>query len=104
METNGDVRATRVVRPASMGPWPFSHGNRRFQWMSSMFGLNASMGPWPFSHGNHTRDFLLRAKTTRLQWGHGLSAMETRGSRARHASPTGFNGAMAFQTWKRARR
>ena len=60
---------------ASMEPWHFSHGE---QADLSLFGWEerASMEPWHFSHGEGV---LLDARAPalqRLQWSHGILAME----------------------------
>ena len=61
----------------------------------------ASMGPPPFGDGNPS---LLRfgiPLVFRLQWGHRLSAMETRPCCASASLwSSGFNGATAFRRWK----
>ena len=61
----------------------------------------ASMGPPPFGDGNVTMPRPFAPSRISLQWGHRLSAMETRpdgvGRAARWA---GFNGATAFRRWK----
>ena len=62
---------------------------------------NASMGPRPFSRGNGCRTWPCLTNRWRLQWGHGLSAVEiSTMPRRRTAGATGFNGATAFQPWK----
>ncbi len=83
-----------------MGPWPFSHGY--FPAFADLLIADLpSMGPWPFSHGYYAVDNPMpielqsfngamafqpwireeRRKTMKalndLQWGHGLSAMDT---------------------------
>ena len=108
----------------SMGPPPFSDGNWLgglmvgfpgfLQWghrLSAMetrvarldnvdpVGNAPSMGPPPFSDGNGE---ILRLLYDRcLQWGHRLSAMETWLAEVSPPWPTSFNGATAFQRWKR---
>ena len=64
-------------------------------------GLAASMGPRPFSRGNRSKSAAMPSVPFKLQWGHGLSAVETN---APHGGDDrrlrGFNGATAFQPWK----
>src|SRR6266508_5061622 len=58
------------------------------------------MGPRLFSRG----DVPVRARVSapsRLQWGHGFSAVETRPAAAPRRRPWCFNGATAFQPWRR---
>ena len=64
--------------PPSMGPPPFGDGNLG-GWTSSARNSYPSMGPPPFGDGN-LRGQLDKPKERVLQWGHRLSAMETRGS------------------------
>ena len=92
----------------SMGPPPFSDGNFVDAAIADFYGRVPipSMGPPPFSDGN-TSGMSQSARRNRqmvnLQWGHRLSAMETRASGLRrHAFAAGrsFNGATAFRRWK----
>ncbi len=62
---------------ASMGPWPFSHGDKLMQAALEQQQVKASMGPWPFSHGDMATFNQKLAVVQALQWGHGLSAMVT---------------------------
>src|SRR3989339_695735 len=84
-----------------MGPRPFSRGNQPAA-LATVERLRASMGPRPFSRGNMAYPVPLCSSRLLLQWGHGLSAVETprwpalRGNRGPR-----FNGATAFQPWKR---
>ena len=114
-----------VLSP-SMGPPPFSDGNVQGGLEGDPPG-DPSMGPPPFSDGNaltNTRAYTTwsilqwghrlsametlwvaptRVTESTLQWGHRLSAMETPQSpAARWLSRCSFNGATAFQRWKRA--
>ena len=61
------------------------------------------MGPRPFSRGNYLASVNRNVLRGLLQWGHGLSAVETC-SRwpGHHGQHPGFNGATAFQPWKLA--
>ena len=113
---------------ASMGPRPFSRGNAGVQALSTQLN-RASMGPRPFSRGNESAATSDSTTAARLQWGHGLSAVEigavaagvvsarlasmgprpfSRGNgvsavAGRFPYYGGFNGATAFQPWKSAR-
>ena len=58
------------------------------------------MEPSPFSDGNDIR-CVSDYKQGRLQWSHRLSAMETDRSGRMGATAKRFNGAIAFQRWKR---
>ena len=80
METFLCQSANRQLHTPSMGPPPFSDGN-----------LSASNPPFP--------------ATPPLQWGHRLSAMETLLTPcAATMGLSPFNGATAFQRWKRGHR
>ena len=59
---------------ASMGPRPFSRGNRVLLGRAEGAGV-ASMGPRPFSRGNWPVSVRAGGQL-KLQWGHGLSAVE----------------------------
>ena len=61
---------------ASMGPRPFSRGNHPRQ-PQPRLPILASMGPRPFSRGNFYCTLQLWSSQKGLQWGHGLSAVET---------------------------
>src|SRR5579883_1001781 len=88
---------------ASMGPWPFSHGNltKRIGGSGRLSGFNGAMAfqPWKLDEA-----FKWFRRVVWLQWGHGLSAMETRRVMPRTLGKHSFNGAMAFQPWKRLHR
>ncbi len=84
----------------SMGPWPFSHGYARpGACLARRKRLQWGHGLSAMDTGQGLRRMIL---VNNLQWGHGLSAMDTalgrrRGGRRVYA----FNGAMAFQPWIR---
>ena len=60
----------------------------------------ASMGPPPFGSGNFSWRHSFSPNAT-LQWGHRLSAVETRDTRTGPDRPHWrFNGATAFRQWK----
>ena len=59
------------------------------------------MGPPPFSDGNLLYQNWDLVVLTFLQWGHRLSAMETRRTSGGTMTEPTFNGATAFQRWKR---
>ena len=91
-------------RRASMGPPPFGDGNRTGPLRLMRQARKASMGPPPFGDGNWQLNPEEHRAWLLLQWGHRLSAMETRGYRRTPvARPGSFNGATAFRRWKRAR-
>ena len=78
METGHHEGRLRTRGTASMGPPPFGDGN---YW--ELVGANpgtyvASMGPPPFGDGNLSNCGMHCSNTKVLQWGHRLSAMETR--------------------------
>ena len=113
-----------MISLASMGPRPFSRG-----YYISHPHLHkqdiASMGPRPFSRGYGSQYIALEFWWLLLQWGHGLSAVDTlvndsaqafiaRGLQWGHGLSAvdtnckdgligvcciGFNGATAFQPW-----
>ena len=60
----------------SMGPRPFGHGNLTYRPVTGA-GVPPSMGPRPFGHGNLAATSTSKPPPS-LQWGHGLSAMETK--------------------------
>ena len=90
----------QLLHRPSMGPPPFGDGNfvqgyilgRRFV---------PSMGPPPFGDGNVLELAPDRVGVDGLQWGHRLSAMETRSIRLSAVVRWAFNGATAFRRWKR---
>ena len=85
---------------ASMGPRPFSRGNKSTHLITSL-GCGTSMGPRPFSRGNPGAAQAPGLGGTTLQWGHGRSAVEIRPTAPDLAAPRrGFNGATAVQPWK----
>ena len=124
VETGGRGHRAGHTAPASMGPPPFSSGNRwtwppgwphssRFngatafqQWKRGLPhrhrpASTASMGPPPFSSGNNPFHDFYVPNTLGLQWGHRLSAVETRIVTCQNVAPFHrFNGATAFQQWK----
>ena len=61
----------------------------------------ASMGPRPFSRGNRGTPRPQVRFDLSLQWGHDLSAVETRETPTTPPTLTSFNGATTFQPWKR---
>ena len=81
-----------------MGPPPFSDGNTFREYLEATRIL-PSMGPPPFSDGNPQSRRMGRPSIS-LQWGHRLSAMETRSRLGRPPVFLTFNGATAFQRWK----
>ncbi len=124
VETQRDRVAGVEGHHASMGPRPCSRGN--FAALGELRDqFAASMGPRPCSRGN--RYWIVDAGVWgRLQWGHGLAAVETGSSvtsitfcrelqwghglaavetRIRGGEDgdarVGFNGATALQPWKR---
>ncbi len=71
--------------------------------MTTLFA--ASMGPPSFGGGNSTGTVLYLRMKLRLQWGHRLSAVETRLVPWSHRRTlTRFNGATVFRRWKRPQR
>ena len=66
------------LQPPSMGPPPFGDGNlkRRRDAPASLVG--PSMGPPPFGDGNLDSITTAFTEAVSLQWGHRLSAMETK--------------------------
>ena len=67
---------------ASMGPRPFSRGYLRPASVGDLV-LSASMGPRPFSRGYTAAALAAPAWCSELQWGHGLSAVDTQRIRCR---------------------
>ena len=59
-----------------MGPRSFDHGNTSIR-AGERIRAGASMGPRSFDHGNLPRAIIKKYGVTKLQWGHGLSTMET---------------------------
>ena len=60
------------------------------------------MGPPPFGDGNTSNPVAIGSAFVHLQWGHRLSAMETRESHNKYVhGEVAFNGATAFRRWKR---
>ena len=90
------------LEQTSMGPPPFGDGNH-----GEAVASDPSMGPPPFGDGNSGRSLFppctlqWAPRTSNLQWGHRLSAMETiiTGASARFT----FNGATASR-WKQENR
>ena len=61
----------------------------------------ASMGPRHFSRGKIDLGVKPTAFQLKLQWGHGISAVESSWLGMGHGGEhQGFNGATAFQPWK----
>ena len=125
VETRPYQRIHSLGYHASMGPPPFGSGNMTSSWPCGIFwmGFNgatafrqwkrrerpqhpqlflcASMGPPPFGSGNERSAQYLSGAVKTLQWGHRLSAVETRWPRRNTPqSPPSFNGATAFRQWK----
>ena len=88
----------RYPCPPSMGPRPFSHGYRLVQRLRAELHV-PSMGPRPFSHGYLITFVTRHLHNAILQWGHGLSAMDTISCTRRRCTRPTFNGATAFQPW-----
>ena len=95
------IKRIEIPKPlASMGPRPFSRGNTPSK---------PPPLPHPFrlqwGHGLSAVEISVATRPAKpapggLQWGHGLSAVEISDA-AKHPWPTiGFNGATAFQPWK----
>ena len=85
---------------ASMGPPPFGSGNQPYLAVTDQ-APRASMGPPPFGSGNSPLYGITYWPPRMLQWGHRLSAVETRFLGL--FVPQGFdsfNGATAFRQWK----
>ena len=103
-----------------MEPWHFSHGELRDGGVSWRL-IAASMEPWHFSHGELSVSVLEALADAKLQWSHGILAMErmirdmadiwddmasmepwhfSHGESASDTptahTPSSFNGAMAF--------
>ena len=78
VEIRPHLREHRVGFLASMGPRPFSRGNEPRPTAARDLHAGASMGPRPFSRGNDSAPTRFRISWGRLQWGHGLSAVEIR--------------------------
>ena len=89
-------------RPPSMGPPPFGDGNAIAAALP-----NSITGLLQWGHrlsAMETRWTISgQSRSWCLQWGHRLSAMETTTSSTGVVTPTGstFNGATAFRRWKR---
>ena len=85
---------------ASMGPPPFGDGKDRGV-PGLGVGVQASMGPPPFGDGKGLTPFSVHPVCHMLQWGHRLSAMESRSATpASQSRWPCFNGATAFRRWK----
>ena len=85
---------------ASIRPRPFSRGND-----SAITGTHcrhaASIRPRPFSRGNPIVEKFNFPPTWSLQFGHDLSAVETRSwNNGSHTKTACFNSATTFQPWK----
>ena len=85
----------------SMGPPPFGDGNFRYRWQQGLRRVTFN-GATAFRRWKLSISLAARIASRDLQWGHRLSAMETRptGATRRLRLPT-FNGATAFRRWKR---
>ena len=102
METNRPtILEEAQLAEASMGPPPFGDGNAalasRTCCRDSCFNGATAFRRWkrPERRFKHMGGYV-------LQWGHRLSAMETRSPRSGPHGDTGsFNGATAFRRWKR---
>ena len=102
METHDDADHQRHDDHPSMGPPPFGDGNIAPDSCGGR-ACSASMGPPPFGDGNVPDSWVPISDHTPLQWGHRLSAMETRCPvRPSKSLSDCFNGATAFRRWKQA--
>ena len=82
---------------ASMGPRPCGRG-RPGRHIRCRRPFRASMGPRPCGRGRLC-EHLLEAPPIELQWGHGLAAVDGKGSATRWVEVKSFNGATALRPW-----
>ncbi len=73
----GTQRGLQLTSPASMGPPPFGDGKER-KIAAAVQPALASMGPPPFGDGKLPGWVTSWTLSAALQWGHRLSAMESR--------------------------
>gem|GEM_PF-899588 len=82
---------------ASMGPRPLGRGIPRRE-NSSAPWADASMGSRPLGRGINL-PLRIRSNSSKLQWGHDLSVVESTGPGSPPRSTTSFNGATTSRSW-----
>ena len=90
-------RPNRLAGRAALAPARWNNASG----LPTRLLVPASTGPWLFSHGNESSSAIHVRNVRKLQWSHDISAMEISswGSRER-ATMRRFNGTMTFQPWR----